>query len=244
MKLKHPIYLVFLTILFPILFGSTVEGQTVKEERAVENFNRVSLVGVGTVILTQGSPESLVVEADRDLLPEIKTEVRGSTLYLDLKDHSWWKAHWLGDYNNIRYYVTVPEVKGLSVSGSGAIESERISGNRLSISISGSGNIEINQLETGNLDASISGSGDCRLAGQAKEQKISISGSGTYGARDLKSEETEIRISGSGDAIVWVERDIDVKVSGSGTVKYVGDPKDVSFQSSGSGKVRKIDHND
>lgn len=244
MKLKQPAIIVFLTILFPVILASSLIGQTIKEERPVKMFDQVSLTGIGTVILTQDKPTMLLVEADKDLLPEIKTEVRGSTLYLGLKDHTWWKSHWLGAYKDIHYFVTLPKVRGISVSGSGSIEADKIESRKLRISISGSGEIEIGTLEAGNLDVSISGSGDCRLVGQVEDQKISISGSGTYDAHDLQSDETEIRISGSGNATVWVERDIDVKVSGSGTVKYVGDPKDVSFQSSGSGKVLKIGHND
>lgn len=244
MKTKLPAIVVYITILFPVLLTSTLVGQTVKEDRSVSDFNRVSLAGVGKIILTQGEPASLTVEADKDLLPEIETEVRGSTLYLDIKNRSWRKSHWLGSDNDIKYYVTTPKIQGVSVSGSGSLEAEKIKTNKLKISISGSGVIELGKLNAKDLRVSISGSGDCRLAGKVGAQDISISGSGSCDARNLRSDETTIRVSGSGNATVWVERDINVGISGSGAVEYKGNPEEVSFQSSGSGKVRKISGGD
>ena len=50
----------------------------------------------------------------------------------------------------------------------------------------------------------------------------------------------EISISGSGNCRCWVENDLEVRVSGSGSVYYKGDPEKVDARISGSGKVRKL----
>ena len=50
------------------------------ENRPIEKFARIKLKDFGTIILTQGEQEALVVEADQDLLPDLITEVRNSTL--------------------------------------------------------------------------------------------------------------------------------------------------------------------
>lgn len=231
---------IYITLLLPMLLGSTILGQVIKEERSVSGFDRVDLEGFGEVILTQGDREALTVEADENMLPEIETEVRGRTLYLELKDRYRRKAHWWGSKNGIKYYITMKTVRGFSVSGSGTITSEKIEANKLKIDISGSGNIDIESLQAKDLNLRISGSGDCRLAGEVAAQNISISGSGTYVGRDLRSDETTVQVSGSGDVTVWVEKGIDVQISGSGKVEYKGNPEALSFQSSGSGKVRKI----
>lgn len=232
--------IIYVTLLLPILLGSIVLGQVIKEDRSVSGFDRVDLEGFGEVILTQGDREALTVEAEKDMLPEIETEVRGKTLYLELKDRHWRKAHRWGSKNGIKYYITMKTVRGFSVSGSGTITSEKIETNKLKIDISGSGDIDVESLQAQDLNIRISGSGNCRLAGEVAVQDISISGSGKYVGRDLRSDETTVHVSGSGNVTVWVEKGIDVQISGSGKVEYKGNPETLTFQSSGSGKVKKI----
>jgi len=232
--------IIYFTILFPMLLGSIAFGQVVKEERPVKGFDRVNLKGHGNVIVTQNNSEALIIEAEEDLLPEITTEVRGGILYLDVEDRYWRKDHWGRSSGKIKYYVSMNTVRGFSISGSGSITSENIETDKLKVSISGSGEIGVEALEAENIHVRISGSGDCYLAGNVNIQDISISGSGSYEGEDLQSEETTAHISGSGDATVWAEKELDVQISGSGKVGYKGDPQDVTFQSSGSGKVRKI----
>ena len=50
------------------------------ETRPVSGFNKLVLKGVGSVILTQGAQESLVIEADPDIRSRIRSEVRDGTL--------------------------------------------------------------------------------------------------------------------------------------------------------------------
>ncbi len=239
MKKRLPL-IIYITLMLPMLLGSLALGQVIKEDRSVTDFDRVNLSGFGKVILTQNSREAVTVEADEDMLPDIKTVVRGRTLYLEVKKSYWRKNRWGGSKSGIKYYVSMESVRGVSVSGSGTITSENVESDDLNISISGSGDIEIESLKAQDLKIRISGSGDCHLAGEVTTQDISISGSGSYVSEDLRSDETTMHVSGSGDATIWVEKEINVTISGSGKVDYKGDPKVVSFQSSGSGKVRKI----
>ena len=232
--------IIYITLLLPMLLGSMALGQIIKQERSVTGFDRVNLSGSGKVILTQGNRESLTVEAEEDMLPYIITEVRGRTLNLKVKERYWKKAHWGSSRNGIKYYVSMRSVQGVSVSGSGNITSEEIETDNLKTSISGSGKITIKSLQAEELNIHISGSGKCLMAGKVSIQNVTISGSGSYKGKDLKSDEATVHISGSGGATVWVEKEIDVQISGSGKVEYKGDPKFVSFQSSGSGRVKKI----
>lgn len=238
---KRLLLIIYVTLLLPMLLGSIAMGQVIKEERNATGFDRINLKGFGKVILTQDNREALTVEAEEDMLPDIKTEVRGRTLYLDVKDRYWRKDHWGSFKNGIKYYITMQTVHGFSISGSGTITAENIETDKIKISISGSGEIGIESLQAQDLNLWISGSGDCYLTGEVGTQNITISGSGSYAGEDLRSNETTALISGSGDATIWVEKEIDVHISGSGKVEYKGDPEAVSFQSSGSGKVRKID---
>jgi hypothetical protein len=74
--------------------------------------------------------------------------------------------------------------------------------------------------------------------GVSESLEVSISGSGSFEGEDLESATGTVSLAGSGDAVVNVTDDLDVKVTGSGNVQYLGDPK-ISISSSGSGKVSK-----
>lgn len=240
MNKRIPSVVVQLALLLLMTIGSTVGGEVVSEKRPVAGFDQINLAGFGQVILTQDGTESLTVEAEQDLLPDIETEVRGRTLYLGIRDRHWRRSHWMGLDKGIKYYVSMKSVHGISVSGSGSVTSQKIDTDEIELSISGSGDTDIEDLQAEELDVRISGSGDCDLAGKTSVQKVSISGSGSYDAEDLNSGTAIIRVSGSGDVSVWTENEIDVQISGSGRVEYAGNPKEVSFRSSGSGSVKKV----
>jgi len=52
------------------------------ETRPVNSFNRVSVQNYGDVVLEQGDLEGLVIEADEEILPRIKSNVRDGRLIL------------------------------------------------------------------------------------------------------------------------------------------------------------------
>jgi len=60
-------------------------GDVIEETREISDFDRVSLDGIGEIILTQGDTTSLVVEAEDNLMQYIRTSVRGDELTIDIK---------------------------------------------------------------------------------------------------------------------------------------------------------------
>lgn len=146
----------------------------------------------------------------------------------------------------------------LKVSGSGSIKAEIDAGD-VEADVSGSGKLEMNgkckTLEsdvTGSgkfyFDAQISESVDLGIAGSGKIQgqgntpfvKANVSGSGKVSASNLIAEKCEVRISGSGDVEINVKDQLTSKISGSGSIRYKGEPGQVNNHSSGSGSVKKM----
>ncbi len=240
MSMKNPINIKQIPLLFTLFLSTAVMGQMVSEERPVSGFDEIVLSGSGEVILTQDAVERLTIEAEKDVLPYLDTEVRGRTLYLGKKKHNWKRGHWFDGHEKIKYYVSMKTIHGISISGSGSINSQNIDTDRIEIAISGSGDIDVKAIRSDKIDLRISGSGDCQLAGNVDDQDVIISGSGSYLAPELISQSTKISISGSGKATVQVEEELDVRISGSGSIRYSGNPQDLSLTSSGSGRVKKI----
>jgi hypothetical protein len=210
---------------------------TIQERREVSEFDEILVEGTGDLFLEQGETNSLVIEADEELLPKLKSEVNAGRLELGLRH--WYDFLALLVTPHIRYTVTVSSLRGVTISGAGKLRTGRIQADRLRLKINGSGDMEVTELQGSELDISISGSGKVRLNGSVQRQHIEISGSGDIFAEELASNETRVRISGSGSANLRVQERLDVDISGSGDVRYHGQPK-VSPRISGSGRVRSF----
>jgi hypothetical protein len=217
-------------------------AEKVTEKREIGGFDRVHVRDIGEVILTQGEKESLVVEADADLISKVKTEVRSGVLNLEV-GRGWLDKLSLGlaelSGKRVRYYLTVREIHELKISGKGDVEADKIDSDRLSVSISGMGNVNIGTLDAGKLSVSISGRGEFASAGSVVHQKVAISGSGDYKAIDLESQSAAVKISGQGNASVWAIEELEANISGYGKVEYRGSPS-VSHSISGLGSVRQL----
>lgn len=125
------------------------------------------------------------------------------------------------------------------VSGSGNIT---LRGNLKNVksNISGSGKIDLQASVTDLASFDISGSGDALARGTAGAVEARISGSGKILASALETKACRVRISGSGSVEINVSDELDATISGSGDVRYTGNPSRLNVHSSGSGKVKKI----
>jgi Putative auto-transporter adhesin, head GIN domain len=188
-------------------------GQLATEPRQVSGFTKVELTGVGELTIQQTGAESLTISAEDNLLPQLTSEVEGDTLILGKKPNTE-----IVTTKPITYTLTMKEISGLAVSGSGTINAPK--------------------LTTAALGTEISGSGVITTGGSANDQDVEISGSGRYMAEGLTSKTVKAGISGSGTASVVATDVLDVKISGSGSLTYQGSPQ-VTQAISGSGKLIK-----
>jgi hypothetical protein len=215
---------------YPAVTGS---GTIVTEERAVQDFDHVSLGGAGRLTVIQGDIEGLTITADDNFMEHIVSTVSGRRLRIGPEHVS------LRSTRDIEYTLQVKDLRRLDLSGSLSASADSLKTESLALHISGSGKIEVAQLDTDHCESRISGSGRVELSGRADSQDLQVSGSGDYRAADLRSHSADIRISGSGDATVWVSERLDTSISGSGSVSYYGAPK-ISQSVSGSGKIRGL----
>lgn len=219
--------------------GERVEGSgnVISQDRSVTGFSAVRSAGSFDVYLSSGPGQSVRVEAEDNLQPYIETTLNGGELDIDTKEGFRLKSN-----KPVKIYISSPNFSKVQLSGSGDIISQnRISGtDKIELAVSGSGNIKVD-LNAPSVGAEMSGSGNINLSGIAKQFSGSVSGSGDIKAMDLKTEETAITILGSGNADVFASSRLNVKVSGSGDVRYKGGAQEVSSNIAGSGSVKKVD---
>jgi len=219
-------------------FGRRINGNghTITEQRNVTGVSKIKLTGGFDVILTQGSPSSVRIEADDNLMPYMTTQVDGEYLNIGTRD----RVN-LSSKNGIKVYITEENFTDISLHGAGDISSTTdITGSdALRLSLSGAGNMHLG-VHVPKIVGNISGVGDITLTGETRDQEMQISGAGNYKGADLKSENASIGISGIGDARVFADSKLDIRVSGAGDVYYKGNAA-VTQHISGTGDIRKLD---
>lgn len=210
------------------------------QDRHLSGFHALSVSASFDVYITQGSTESVKVEAPAEVINRVITEVKGDELIIRSKNGSFNWSSLFDSHRRMVIYVTVKDLHSINISGSSDVFFKNgISANRMDLKISGSGNV-LGRLNVKTFDCVITGSGDVKLSGAAQTATVSISGSGDFHSRDLVTATTMIRISGSGDAVINATQKLDAHVSGSGDIRYTGGAKQVSTSTSGSGNINRF----
>ena len=231
--MKRGIILSAFILAIVVLSGFARAQSDEKETRNVKDFTKVSFGVAGNLYINIGPEFKVVLEGEKRYLDNVITEVSGGKLVI--KNENWRMNE------KVTVYITMPELNGLGVSGSGKAEiKDAVKTGNLNLSVSGSGKLNASEVIVSNLECSISGSGDISMGsgGSSTKAGISISGSGNYFGESFKISSAEIHISGSGNCECNVTESLHASVSGSGNVTYVGSNPKLDAHVSGSGKVR------
>ncbi len=207
-------------------------GKVVSETRPVSGFNSITVTTSGDVKVTQGDSDSLVIEAEDNILPLLVSEVNGSELVLKTKPNTSYTTS-----RGVHYIITVKDLRQLTSSGSADVQASDIQASSFSLVLTGSGNVTLASLQTGTLSVEVNGSGNARVnSGGADQATVHLTGSGNFTAPDLQIQSANVTVSGSGTAGMWVKSGLRAILTGSGDLEYYGSPT-VNKNVSGSGKV-------
>lgn len=189
-----------------------------REKRDHKNFTRVSFGLPGKIHVKQASSWSVELSADAEDLNRIETKVEGGKLIIRTKPTLSGKWNWNFE-GEPEVWVSLPEIEGLSVNGSGDLTGEgRFTTGEMEVKVNGSGSARVD-LESSELSLGVSGSGKIRISGKMSAVVASVSGSGSI---DLDG-----RVSGLMEA----------SISGSGRITPRGNAASADFTISGSGEV-------
>jgi hypothetical protein len=218
-----------------LIFNSFLSSDMPKEDvRVLRVFTGIGISVHADVYYTPGNSHEIRIEGEARDVDDLIAEVEDGFLKLRYEN-------WRIKRSKLTIHITSKELDAVKMSGSGLFETDSpITSDEMELAISGSGNIVFKKLEADEVGVKISGSGDVILdSGSADEMEMRISGSGKLKAEDFEVNEFSAGISGSGGARITCKEELEVRVSGSGSVYYHGDPR-VNSSSSGSGKVRAL----
>lgn len=207
------------------------EGPLVKEIREVLMFSKVRIDFPCNLLLKNSDTTEVILEAEKNILTLIKTEVKSNTLVIS-------SLKCLDRTKLVNIIISAPQYKELEFNESGSLTNENVlQADKLNIYISGSGNVTLNTFAN-KLNIEIKGSGNAVLLGAAKVFDVKVKGSGEVDASKLNAYSADVNINGSGDVYVFANNKLNAKVKGSGNVYYKGSPK-LSIKIDGTGKVEK-----
>lgn len=197
------------------LDGNGVRGSGIvkTESRSVSRFSSIAFKSEGKVTVQQTGKESLMISAEDNLLPLLKSSVVNGVLSI-------------GTVNNvninptkfIKFVIEVKNLENFNMTGAGHIEAKNIQGKHLTIGLTGAG--------------------DMSIEGSADSLDLNLQGVGSYDGKSFKTKQAKVHSEGVGNAVLNVSDLLDISVSGIGAVEYIGSPK-VQRSGEGLGRVKQ-----
>ena len=238
MAAKKIIYLgILITILFAgCRYNNDIKihgnGELTTEKRNVQTFSEIDSRIAGDIYITQDQEQSLVVEAQENILDILITKVVGDRLVIEYSRDN-------VEHDGINIYISMENIDKIILSGVSYIEFENdIYTDALDIEITGVCDMVLSSVHTKEVYVSFTGAGEIYVAGPeiAEYMDINITGVGTIDAFEFPVESVEIINTGTGVCKVYAIDKMDVINSGVGNVYYKGNPSK-SFSNTGLGSI-------
>ncbi len=193
-------------------WGVRGNGRVKSENRKVAEFTKIDASGAYSIRIKIGEEPSIKIQAEENLLPLIRTFVKGNTLVIDNKKN-------LSPRKELLIEITTKEL--------------------VEIECSGANDIKVNGIDTERFEVELSGAGSIELSGVSDKFYGDLSGAGSINARNLIANKVFISVSGAASANVFAKEFLDASVSGVGSIDYYGDPQNTKTNVSGVGSISR-----
>jgi hypothetical protein len=213
-------------------------GPTVSRNYQVGNLQQIEVAGPYDVTVRTGANAAVSAQGSEKLLERTIVEVKGDKLVIHPENHnSFFNWGW-GSHGKADFTVTVPQLTGATIAGSGDIHVDHVRGDQFKGEVAGSGGLNLDSVEVQSLKLAIAGSGSAKAAGgKAQSADYSIGGSGDVDAGAVQTQQAKVSIAGSGSVKAHATGTADVSIMGSGDVDVSGGAK-CTVSKAGSGSVR------
>src|SRR5438270_12622057 len=114
-------------------------GPTVTRNYQVGNFQQIEVAGPYEVEVRTGGNPGVSARGSEKLLERTVVEVQGDKLIIHPEQHSGWFNFGWHDRGKANFTVTVPQLSGETIAGSGDIRVDRVQGQRFEGTVAGSG---------------------------------------------------------------------------------------------------------
>ena len=212
--------------------GVTPTGSGTTRSYAVTDFSKIDLTGSDEVEVRAGKAFSVRAEGKPEDLDTLRIAREDETLAIGRKRSFRW-----GHGGKVTVYVTLPRLTEASITGSGTMAVDRVTGDAFKAAVAGSGDLNIAALDTDRADLSIAGTGNIRAGGMVKTLSVVIAGTGSLDAAGLRVTDAAVEVAGTGDVRAAVSGTASVKLTGTGNVDLSAGAR-CTVSNTGTGHVR------
>ncbi len=205
-----------------------------KETRTVSGFTGIDASSAFDITVTKGNTESLIIEADDNVMPYVRSEVKQGVLHLYLDN-----GQKIKNMKTLKASIVMKNLDKVSLSGACKLSSNDLfTSDGFTSNCSGASKLNLN-LNASQLTVKTSGACNIDLkADVTNDAKFDMSGSSKM-QLDLKA--TNVRVNSSGASTVDLNgaaKSINVNTSGTSNIKAVDFTVDsATIESSGTCNV-------
>lgn len=211
-------------------------GTINQETRNVGAFFNIDVEGEYEIVLQEGSNPLVAVETDENLHQYIETVVDDRTLRVRSVEN-------IEASEQTRIIITYQRLESIRLGGAAQLSNQAtLRAENLNIRVDGAGIVDLS-LEATELNVRLGGAGLVSLSGNVNTQRLVLSGAGSLSAFELESKNCDIDLSGFGSAQVFVTDNLEAEVSGVGSIRFKGDPRNISREVTGLGNIERIASN-
>jgi len=219
----------------------TSAGPQRVEERTLAAFNAIDLTDKVDVVFEHRGANTVAVEAGRNLLGQVVTEVQGGTLYIRNDN----RCNWVRSFKpRITVRVPLEQVELLTVRGTGNVScTDTIIRSHFSLQQwSAVGTVHL-LLDVGAMECGLhSGAGDAVLEGRCSGTADLFSGiMGPIDASRLRTRFVNVNNSGVADIKCWATELLSAQINKVGDVYYRNQPVNITSSITGTGRLIPFD---
>lgn len=216
--------------------GAEEAGPDASRTYPVDAFDRIEVAGPYDVDVRTGPAASVSATGAQNAINRMIVEVRGGKLLIHARKENG-TFNW-GSRGLVKIAVTVPQLRGAHIAGSGDMRIDRVKAQSFDGGIAGSGDLSLGEIEVEALNFDVGGSGSVEAKrGRAQSISLNIAGSGDIDTSGIVAETASASIAGSGNITAQATQSAAISVLGSGDVALSGGAK-CSVSKAGSGNVR------
>jgi hypothetical protein len=192
--------------------GEVGSGTLKTEDRSIDAVIEVHATAAVVTHVTFGSPASVQVTADDNLLDNVTTQVTGSRLDIAIRGS-------ITTRNPITVTLVVPSLEAATATASARIELAGVQAGALRLRAESSATIQV--------------------TGQVTDLDVAGTSAGRLELRDLQATTAGVRLDSAAQAWVRAVDRITGDVSSAGVLTVVGDPGQVDVTTSSSGRIEQ-----
>jgi hypothetical protein len=226
-------------LLIALLFSSCFNGETVdgsgnviKQPRAIAGeFTSISVEKALEVYIIQGSPASVVVEADDNLQEHIKVELKGNELNITSDVNI--------DAGSKKIIVTMPKIESIDASSAATVKGKTVlKGDEIKLITDSAATMEV-AVDTKSLSCEAGSSGTIKVSGRTEELESESNSAGSINAKGLIAQDAKSEAASGGSTVVNVIGKLTAEASSGGNITYSNNPETVDSNATSGGSISK-----